>query len=198
MAFNRRFLMRDGTARTHPPCRDPNILQCEGPVDPEVGVAVLENGAGRAVAALLHFTCHPMLWVSADWPGAWSNCVRQLLGGACVPYAAATLDLAEQQQRQDWYDYEIQVFQIGDLAIAAWPGEPFVEGQLELKRCSPFPFTFVAHFANDSAGYQPTLQAHRNGGYETRTANWSKLAPGTLEQVSRTTAHMLRKLYATR
>lgn len=38
VAFNRRFIMRDGTVRTHPPCGDPNILQNEGPIDPEVGV----------------------------------------------------------------------------------------------------------------------------------------------------------------
>ena len=39
VAFNRRFIMRDGTAKCHPmPC-DPDILHVEGPVDPSVGVA---------------------------------------------------------------------------------------------------------------------------------------------------------------
>jgi hypothetical protein len=91
VAFNRRFVMRDGTGRTHPwPMGDPNILYCEGPIDPEVALLVLENAAGQAVAALLHHTCHPVhgypeRWASSGWPGAWVEGVRGLLGTQCVP-----------------------------------------------------------------------------------------------------------------
>lgn len=91
VAFNRRFIMRDGTARTHPfPLGSPDILYCEGPVDPEVSVLTFTNGAGEAVAALLHHTCHPVhgypqRWVSSGWPGAWAQGVCELLGTQCVP-----------------------------------------------------------------------------------------------------------------
>ena len=89
VAFNRRFIMRDGTGRTHPTPCDPNILYCEGPVDPEVGVMTFTAENSRVVAAVLHHTCHPVhgypeRWISAGWPGAWCDGVRDILGGDCV------------------------------------------------------------------------------------------------------------------
>jgi hypothetical protein len=59
VAFNRRFVMRDGTTRCHPAWCDPNILHVEGPTDPEVAVVTFTNAEGKVVAALLHHTCHP-------------------------------------------------------------------------------------------------------------------------------------------
>ena len=90
VAFNRRFIMRDGSGKCHPRNCDPNILQCEGPIDPEVGVATLSNGGGQAVAVLLHHTCHPChgyphRYVISDWPGVWAELARQRLGSQCVP-----------------------------------------------------------------------------------------------------------------
>jgi hypothetical protein len=35
VAYNRRFVMRDGTTRTHPPFGDPHIRYAEGPIDPK-------------------------------------------------------------------------------------------------------------------------------------------------------------------
>jgi hypothetical protein len=90
VAFNRRFIMRDGTGRTHPSSCDPNILCCEGPIDPEVGVMTFTGRDGQAIAALLHHTCHPVhgcsrRWISAGWPGAWADGVKKQLGSDCVP-----------------------------------------------------------------------------------------------------------------
>lgn len=298
VAFNRRFILRDGTVKTNPKSSDiPNILQTEGPVDPEAGVAVFEHSSHLPVAALLHHTCHPVhgyprRWVSPDWMGIWARNVQEILGnnsvalvmnGACgniqhhnyldpdqedtielmgkkltesserilpnlqqlgngpllfqheilsIPmralaqeniararaliekhpepvwlnaektsvdwdwvYAAATLDLLERQRRNPDYDYEIQAIRIGDLALVAWPGEPFVEAQLAVKKASPAAYTFVAHFCGDSAGYIPTKEAMRRGGYETRTANWSKLAPEALEMITEKTMEMMKQLW---
>src|SRR3954453_10597923 len=54
VAFNRRFLMRDGRAVTHPGQGNPDIVEPAGPVDLEVGVigAWSEKGAGRFVGCL--------------------------------------------------------------------------------------------------------------------------------------------------
>jgi len=89
VAFNRRFVMRDGTARCHPEACDPAILHVEGPTDPEVAVATFTNGNGRVVAALLHHTCHPChgyphRYVIGDWPGAWAALMREHWGEGCV------------------------------------------------------------------------------------------------------------------
>lgn len=88
-AFNRRFIMRDGAGKTHPKQCDENILQCEGPVDPEMSLLLFEGRAGRPLAGLLHHTCHPthgypQRYISADWPGLWSEAVSRQLGGDCV------------------------------------------------------------------------------------------------------------------
>lgn len=89
VAFNRRFIMRDGRGRCHPPRCDPNILQVEGPTDPEVAVITLRKASGEAVGAILHHTCHPchfypLTIVSAGWPGAWCDAVAQKMGPGAV------------------------------------------------------------------------------------------------------------------
>ncbi len=89
VAFNRRFIMRDGSGRTHPPNGSPDILCAEGPADPEVGVLRFTHADGRPLAYVLHHTCHPThgyphRWVSADWPGAWAQGVVALGGGEGV------------------------------------------------------------------------------------------------------------------
>lgn len=89
-AFNRRFIMRDGTARCHPAPCDPEIVHVEGPSDPSVGVATFINDAGRVVAAMLHHTCHPCHgyphhFVIGDWPGVWAANMRAHWGEGCVP-----------------------------------------------------------------------------------------------------------------
>ena len=298
VAFNRRFILRDGTAQTHPGRCNPEVLCCEGPTDPEASIVIFESASGKPIAALLHHTCHPVhgypkRYICPDWPGLWAEEVRKMLGGDCVAmtangacgnihesqhlnpnykhevgpfvaclvetverilpdaapvhgtpvawasrtlqlpmrklppdevaaarkllkenpgpmwtsekkdnihwdwvYALATLDLARQQEKQSWYDYEIQVFRAGGLALVGWPGEPFVEAQLKLKTNSIAEFLFVAHMANDSAGYQPTREAFKRGGYETRTANWSKLDESALDRVVAETKALLRDIFA--
>ncbi len=297
VAFNRRFIMRDGTGRSHPPLCSPDILCNEGPIDPEVGVMVLSGADGKPLAACLHHTCHPvhgypLRWVSAGWPGAWSDGVRALLGGDCVAlvingfcgnihhcnhldptyrddynemgrkltetvarvlptlkpvesptldwrvedlhipmrelteaeireaqqmlkdhpqpiwkdeaktavewdwvYMAERLDLHDQYQRSMIFDYILQVFRLGNIAIVAAGGEPFVEEQLRIKRESPAPFTFMAHMSNGYVGYVPTRESMARGGYETRVCNGSKLAPEALSMIGDASLAMIRELF---
>ena len=61
----------------------------------------------------------------------------------------------------------VQVFRVGDLAIAALPFEVFTETGLEIKAKSPFRETFTIELANGSYGYLPTPEQHELGGYET-------------------------------
>jgi len=297
VAFNRRFVMRDGSVKTHPGRCNPDVLHVEGPIDPEVGVMTLTGANGTNVAMFLHHTCHPChgyphRYVISDWPGIWTEMMQPYGGEACVPlvvngccgnihhnnhldphyendhhrmarmlsetasgvlermetqessalaveravvrlplrilttdvidvarklldkhpepkwvdtnktrvdwdwmYAAATLDLKETYDRYPYCDYEIQAFRIGNTALVTLMGEPFVEAQLRIKLESPAPYTFVAHFCNGYVGYVPTLDAFSRGGYETRTANWSKLQPEALETIVNSAIELLEKLF---
>ncbi len=94
VAFNRRFVMRDGTVKTHPPTCSPDILHVEGPTDPEVGVALFRGADGAPLAAILHHTCHPvhgypLRWAHPDWPGAWAEALADELD---IPGAVLTLN----------------------------------------------------------------------------------------------------------
>jgi len=92
VAFNRRWVMRDGTVRMNP-MGDPNLRYPEGPADPEVGVVCIQRENLQPVAMLLHHTCHPVSGlrvasrncVTAGWPGAWSDCIKKAYGQHIVP-----------------------------------------------------------------------------------------------------------------
>ena len=93
IGFNRRLVLRDGTARMgRPGPGDALPLQIEGPTDPEVGVAAFRSlQTGDLLALLLHHTAHPTLFgargriVSADWPGIWADEMKKRLNSTCVP-----------------------------------------------------------------------------------------------------------------
>lgn len=298
VAFNRRFIMRNGTAATHPAVGDPNILHTEGPIDPELGVVCFTREDLKIPAVLLHHTCHPVhgyphRYITAGWPGAWSQGVKGLCGEDCVPlvingfcgnvhhvnhldpnyvddyrrmgrlltettekvlktvtyqnegvldwkakrlkirlrefdpkeleaarklvaenpepmwsnkektavswewvYAVANLDLYEEQQETPEFEYEIQVFRLGDVALVAVPGEPFVEGQLRIKLESPVRYTYLAHMSNMYAGYVPTKEAvNRGGTFETRISRWSKLVPEALDMIVEEAVGMLKEVF---
>ncbi len=110
-------------------------------------------------------------------------------------YATSVLDVHALAQREPECDYEVQAFRIGDLAIVALMGEPFVEGQLRIKLESPASYTFPAHMSNGYGGYLPTPEAFGRGGYETRTALWSRLVPEALDTVVRESLSLLHELF---
>ena len=62
---------------------------------------------------------------------------------------------------------------------------------LEVKAKSPFQSTFLIGMANSYNGYIPTVEGHRQGGYETWRAKSSYLEP---EAAPKMVAAALRRL----
>jgi hypothetical protein len=94
------------------------------------------------------------------------------------------------ETRKTW----LQAIRIGDVAIVGVPAEYFTKLGLDIKRRSPFRYTFVAELANDWIGYLPDRKAFELGGYQTWTGLHSFTEPGTGEAVADEIVKMLHEL----
>jgi neutral ceramidase len=88
----------------------------------------------------------------------------------------------------------VQALRIGNMAIATFPGEAFVELGLEVKAKSPFKPTFLIELANDYRGYLPTVEGHELGGYETWRAKSSYLEKEAAPKMVASAIRQLEKL----
>jgi hypothetical protein len=100
--------------------------------------------------------------------------------------------LAPQQgrERATW----VQVILLGDVAIVGVPAEFFTVLGQDIKRRSPFRYTYVAELANDWIGYLPDKKAFELGGYQTWTGLHSFAEPGTGERVVEAAVGLLEEL----
>ena len=88
LAFNRRFLMRNGFHQTHPGKGNPNIVKPAGPTDPTVGVLAAQDKQGNFLGCLVNFACHCTVMggtqFSADFPFYLAHTLRKVLGEQCL------------------------------------------------------------------------------------------------------------------
>ena len=100
--------------------------------------------------------------------------------------------LAPKQGREEttW----VQAVLIGDVAIVGVPAEFFTVLGQEIKRRSPFRYTYVAELANDWIGYLPDRKAFELGGYQTWTGLHGYAEPGTGERVVDAAVELLDEL----
>src|SRR2546426_810430 len=89
---------------------------------------------------------------------------------------------------------EVQALAIGDVALVALPGEFFAESGLRLRGRSPFRHTIPIGYADGGVGYVPPASAFAEGGYETRLAPWSRVAPEAEALVIGAAVDLLREL----
>jgi hypothetical protein len=106
-------------------------------------------------------------------------------------YAQEAFELSRYPER---IAIELQTLRIGDLSIAAIPGEVFAESGLDIARRSPFAKTFTIELANGYYGYLPTPRQHRFGGYETWPARSSFLEIEASTKIESQIVAMLEKL----
>lgn len=103
----------------------------------------------------------------------------------------AVLAPLQGEERTTW----LQVVQIGDVAIVGVPAEYFTRLGQQIKRRSPFRYTYVAELANDWIGYLPNREAFDLGGYQTWTGLHSYAEPGTGEAIVDEVVDMLNELH---
>ncbi len=95
--FNRRWRMKPGSippnpfgstndlVKMNPPVESPDLLEPAGPTDPELSVVSVQTAEGRPLALLANYSLHYVGTsrgndISADYFGAFCDCIEQLLG----------------------------------------------------------------------------------------------------------------------
>ncbi len=108
-------------------------------------------------------------------------------------YAAEALRMAELRAVQPYFEAEVQVIRIGDIAVVGVPVELFTEFGLEIKRIARerFRHALVIELANGYFGYVPTRKAFEGGGYETRLARSSPVKPESGDLLVEAAARLL-------
>ena len=100
--------------------------------------------------------------------------------------AASTYSTLCCKKREPVFQYPIQVFRIGGLAVVSMAGEPFTDGQLSIKLRSKAALTYITHCANKYVGYLAHDKGYDFDGHATNSQYtfWAKMARGSLEKVS--------------
>ena len=103
----------------------------------------------------------------------------------------AVLAPEQGKERSSW----LQVVMIGDVAIVGVPAEYFTGLGLEIKRRSPFRYTYIAELANDWIGYLPDRKGYQQGGYQTWMGLHCFTEPGFGESVVDQAVEMLKQVH---
>ena len=76
-------------------------------------------------------------------------------------------------------DVEVQVMRIGNFVLVTFPAELSVQIGLNIKKMSPFEFSFVSAYSNGYIHYAPTVEQFKGEAYEDTNCllapEWQKL-----------------------
>lgn len=152
----------------------------------------------RVAAVKRPFTFKVRTFDEAKEDAAVSAYCRKRAGGQAEKYIEVFRDQRkvltpkQGEERTTW----VQAVLIGDVAIIGVPAEFFTVLGQDIKRRSPFRYTYVAELANDWVGYLPDRTGHGRGGYQTWTGLHSSAEPGTGERVVDAAVGLLEELAA--
>jgi len=90
-------------------------------------------------------------------------------------------------------DYVVAAWglQVGSLAFIGFPGEPFSETGIEIKKKSPMAVTMLSCRTNGSEGYFPTRRAFDGAGYE---RDYTNFGPGCADALIDAAEVILQKM----
>jgi hypothetical protein len=90
-------------------------------------------------------------------------------------------ELPSRDMERDYLEPEVQIITLGDLAIVALPGEPFIGLAMAIQARSPFPHTIVAGYCNGYGTQYVGMPGEKAlGGYEVEGRNLGKDSCGQL------------------
>ncbi len=100
ISFNRRYIMKDGTCKTNPGRRNPDILKPASPPDDTIQLLRFDRGE-KGDVLLVNFQVHPDVrgrkcgnFISADYPGVVCKTLENALPGSrCIYFNGASGDL---------------------------------------------------------------------------------------------------------
>jgi hypothetical protein len=151
LAFNRRFVMRDGGEITHPGKPGtrfhPQIVRRAGPVDDSVGVLAVRSPGGALRGMLVNFACHNTVMsnetFSADYVGTLRKHLEARYGrefatvfllGACGDITQVDNFSREKQggpEYCDWFGKRLAEAAVQSLQKAKWIGDASVAARQE-------------------------------------------------------------------
>lgn len=105
-----------------------------------------------------------------------------------VELIAEATRIATMSTAPDEKELVMTALSVGDVVFAGFPGEPFTDVGLKVKRGSKFSLTIPACCANGYEGYYPTASAFEEGGYEALSAKYTK---GTAEKLIETSLEII-------
>lgn len=91
----------------------------------------------------------------------------------------ANLGYLKDSNPQNPIKAEMMGLKLGDFVLITFSGEVFSQIGLNIKKVSPYEYTFVAGYTNGVVGYSPTPDAYNGDAYEvslsTLAPEWQKI-----------------------
>ena len=78
----------------------------------------------------------------------------------------------------------VSVIGIGEVAFVGFGGEPFTQYAADVRAMAPEHFVICTCITNGNSGYLPTKEAFEEGGYESKTTNFTIGLSDTLKQAT--------------